>query len=127
MVRQLGILQESIKLLETNVLSKRQTEIKIRDIIKRTNKLKGLQTTRALFNPRVDVFINKMPKSVFLTKSYLQQDSMTLTVETNTPLDVSLLIAKYFDESFAQEITIQAATLDRTNNNYVTTMEVAFL
>jgi hypothetical protein len=127
MVRQIIVLQESIRLHETNVLGQRQSEIKIRDIIERINILREVQTNRALFNPRVKTFISKMPKNVVLKQSYLQQESMTLTVETNTPLEVSLLISKYISENFAKEISIQTATLDRTNNNYITTMEVIFL
>jgi len=127
MVRQIGDLQGSIKRRESNVLDRRQAETKMRDVIKRTSKLQGLELGQKEFGPRVNKFISRMPRSVYLIKSYLQQADMSLTVETQTPLEVSLLISKYIEENFAQEITIKAATLDRTNNTYITTMEVVFL
>jgi hypothetical protein len=125
-VTQIENIQESVRGLQTHALSLRPTEEKLRDVIERTKTLKDIESASYRYSPRVDAFINKIPQNVTLMKSYVQSDSMTLTVKSEAPLEVSLLISRYFEDAFAQEVIIQTANLDRSENKFFTTMEVVF-
>ena len=119
-------LQTEIKALEANVSSKALAEEKVRTIILRTDFLKELESGRVTYTPRMEAFINGIPSNVFLDHSFVQDNLMSLTVETQSPLEVSLLISNYFNDGFAREVTIQSATLNRSENTFTTTLEVTF-
>ena len=112
--------------MEANVSSKALAEEKVRTIILRTDFLKELESGRVTYTPRMEAFINGIPSNVFLDHSFVQDNLMSLTVETQSPLEVSLLISNYFNDGFAREVTIQSATLNRSENTFTTTLEVTF-
>lgn len=112
--------------LERAVLNKGREEAEVRDVIARTERLKSLEDSRLTFYPRVSAFVNGIPNNILLIKSYIEQEKMTLTVETDTPLIVSLLISSYFNRGFAKEIVILSANLNNNTGKFVATLEVAF-
>ena len=119
-------LQAEIKALEANVSSKALAEEKIRGVIKRTDSLQRLESQRVEYTPRIEAFVNGIPSNVFLYSSFIQNDKMSLTVRTQSPLEIALLISNYFNADFAKEVVIQSATLDSTENEFTTTLEVIF-
>lgn len=112
--------------LERAVLNKELEEAEVRDVIARTEKLKSLEASRLSFYPRISAFVNGIPDNIILLKSFIEQDKMTLTVETDTPLIVSLLISSYFDRGFAKEIVILSANLNNSTGKFIATLEVVF-
>ena len=119
-------LQRTTNRLERAVLSKAPQERAVRDVIARTEKLKGLEKSRLSVYPRVSAFVNGMPNNVTLLKSFIEENKMTLTVETDTPIVVSLLISRYFEKGFASEIVILSANLNNSTGKFVATLEVVF-
>lgn len=125
-ISQIENTQKNIKRQEAAVLSKNFSEERIRDVLIRTETLKRLEKERVLFGPKILGFIDALPAEVFLKRSFIKENEMSLTIETKSPLEISLLIANYFDQGFAEEIIILAANLNRTEGVFVTTLEIIF-
>lgn len=125
-VEQIDRVQRDIKRQEAIILSRNLAEENIRDVLTRTKTLKELEAKKVLFGPKVLGFVGTLPPSVSLIRSFVEENEMSLTVQTNSPLEISLLIASYFNQGFAKEITIISANLNRSLGTFVTTLEVAF-
>lgn len=118
--------QNDIRGLGIILYSKRETEDQIKNVIKRTAKLKQLQSSRTYIKDKVTTVVTGLPQRVSLKSVKLTKVGMKITVETPTPLGVSLLISNYFKNKLASEIIINSATLGRNTEKFTTTLEVVF-
>ena len=85
-----------------------------------------LNANRLRFSPTAKAFVDSIPNNITLLKSFILGNTLTLTIESETPLDISLLMFRYFEKGFASEIVIQSANLNTTSGTFVATLEVIF-
>ncbi len=120
------ILQKEIKSMETQLKNSSELIVNIDNTVKKIEKLKELQQTRPSMLKIVSTTINSAPNVNVITQTHIHPSSMEIVTETDTALEVSLLINNYLKDNLANEITIKAANLSKATNKYVTSMGVVF-
>ena len=119
-------IENEVKALETQLISKAATVTRIGQIIEKTERLKVLEDTRPELSEKIRKAIEVIPPQIILTQASIKPETMEIVIETETPLDAALLINLYFNQDLASEVTLNSATLSTTTGKFITNMEVRF-
>jgi len=112
-----------VKNLEEKITAESKVEAEIRSISKRIELIKRLGEQRKDYTELVVNTISLLGDGVGLEKSGFKENKVSLSVETQTPIEVSYLIDRYFEAKAADQITITSARLNKNTETYITDLE----
>lgn len=118
--------QNDVRSMGIILYNKRESETQIKEVIKRTARLKVLLSSKRYLEEKVTNIVTKLPGSVVLRSGTIKQGGVSLAVETPTPLEISLLISNYLKSGLAKEIVINSAALSGDEGVFSTQLEVVF-
>jgi hypothetical protein len=118
--------EKEVKKLEIELIGKKSQSEEVQEVIKKIEKLKGLQLSTPRLTQSVTKVINTAPKPQQITRVHIQPSTMSLEILTDNPLEVSELINAYFRNALTNEITIRSSSLSTATQKYTTVLEIKF-
>lgn len=125
-ISNVGKLENEVRALETQLRNKAESTKRVQDTIRKTERLKALQAQRPLLSDKIEKALNSLPPQITLVQAAVKPDSMEVVIETQSPIEASLLISSYFNQELASQVAINSANLSTSTGRFITNMEVTF-
>lgn len=126
LLKNIKSLEDEVRNYKTEIQNNSEVASKIESVIKKTEELKTLEQKRNEMSFNFENIYNLLSSKTTLLSSALEENHINMTVQTNSALDISILMANYFNENIAEKIILKSAKLNTTNNTFVTEMEIHF-
>ncbi|OGC57249.1 hypothetical protein A3H26_02995 [candidate division WWE3 bacterium RIFCSPLOWO2_12_FULL_36_10] len=119
-------MQEQVGVLEKNLQDKTSDIKKIENTIESINTYKQLRAKRPILSENINTVLSSIPNSTVLKHVKAQTDSVSISVDSGSPLDVALIISKFLENKDVQQIILNKVEFDVAKNLYSSDISVEF-
>jgi len=119
-------IKENSNKLAMEIQEKKYLVQQAEEIIGKINIYKKKRSHNNLMAPHIRFAITQLPKEINLKSINFKEKTAILNAETKTPLQLALLISKYFEGDTVDTVIIRTANLVPRKNSFAITLEVNF-
>jgi len=124
--KKITTMQEQVGVLEKNLQDKTSDIKKIENTIESINTYKQLRAKRPILSENINTVLSSIPNSTVLKHVKAQTDSVSISVDSGSPLDVALIISKFLENKDVQQIILNKVEFDVAKNLYSSDISVEF-
>jgi len=118
--------QNEVNVLEKNLQNKASEVTKIERVIRSINLYKQLKAGQPILSEDINLILSGIPKGTMLKHVKTQTDFFSVNVDSNSPLDVALMISTFLENKNVKQIVLNKVDFDVAKNLYSSAIDVEF-
>lgn len=118
--------QDQVNVLAKNLQNRNSEVTKIEKAIRLIDSYKQLEAGKPLLSGNINLILSGIPKGTMLRHIKAQTGSVSVSVDSNSPLDVAIMISIFLENKNVRQITLNKVDFNVAENLYSSDINVEF-